>query len=205
MNEKRSLPRIIRRTLLLLVALGIVVLIFVQNRQERKPQLPIYGAVPEFSLVAEDGRAVTRSDWFGKVAVVDFIFTYCAGTCPIMSTQMSKLQSVFAGSDAVRFVSITVDPERDTPEVLQEYAKQYDAKLHQWMFLTGEKSVIYQLSRNGFRLGVAEEEGSEEEPIIHSLKFVLLDRQSRIRGYYDGTEDESVQQLIVDMRTLLDE
>jgi protein SCO1/2 len=197
--------RIIRRALLFLGAAGIVVLILLQNRDERATQSPVYGTVPDFSLTAEDGRNVSLNDLSGKFFVVDFIFTRCAGTCPIMSRQMQVLQGEFVNLPDIRLVSITVDPDYDTQEVLQRYAKQYGSTPHKWTFLTGEKSSIHQLAQKGFRLGISEEDGTAAEPIIHSTKFVLVDQQRRIRGYYDGTEEESVQQLIVDIKRLVKE
>lgn len=205
MDTKSSRSGLVRRVLLIVVALGIVALIVFQNRGRQIPKLPVYSTVPDFSLVTEDGRRVSSGDLKGSVFVADFIFTRCAGTCPVMSGQMRELQNAFLDLPDVRLVSITVDPEYDTQEVLQKFAKQYGAKPQKWMFLTGDKATIHHLAQKGFRLGVSEEGGSAAEPIIHSTKFVLVDKQGRIRGYYDGTEEESVKRLIEDMRLLREE
>lgn len=180
-------------------------LIFMRSRDQRALQLRVYGTVPDFSLVAEDGRRVTSSDFAGRIFVADFIFTRCAGTCPVMSGQMRSLQAEFANLPDVLLVSITVDPGYDTQDILQQFAKQYGAVPKKWVFLTGDKSSIHHLAQKGFRLGVSEEGGTPVEPIIHSTKFVLVDRRSRIRGYYDGTEEESVKRLIDDVKALLKE
>lgn len=202
MNNKSPRLRIARRTVLLAVAVGIAALIVLQNRGPQTQPLPVYGAVPEFSLIAEDGRTISLDDLRGSMFIADFIFTRCAGTCPVMSRQMQVLQKEFVNDADIRLVSITVDPEYDTQEVLQKYAELYGARPGKWIFLTGEKSSIHSLAQKGFRLGVSEEGGTAAEPIIHSTKFVLVDMQGRIRGYYDGTEEESVKHLIDDVRTL---
>lgn len=108
----------------------------------------------------------------------------------------------------VRFISFSVDPERDTPEVLQVYARRYRADDQRWLFLTGERSAMYTLIRNGFRLGVEvlapnDPRLTTHEPIVHSNRFVLIDRQRRIRGYYRGDDTESIAQLLQDVETLL--
>lgn len=195
---------VIRRLLLVIVALGIGALILLRPR-DRERQLPVLGSVPQFFLTAEDGRAVTRNDLADKLVVADFIFTHCAGTCPIMTESMVRLQSELAGYPDVHLVSFSVDPERDTPDVLKKYARAHGAIPGKWTFLTGEKKAIYELTRKGFRLGLAEEGGSPEEPILHSSKFVLVDRRVQIRGYYDGTEDAGLRKLIHDVRILREE
>ncbi len=108
----------------------------------------------------------------------------------------------------VRFLSFSVDPERDTPEVLQVYARRYRADDQRWLFLTGERSAMYALIRNGFRLGVEalapnDPRLTTHEPIVHSNRFVLIDRQRRIRGYYRGDDTESIAQLLQDVETLV--
>jgi len=204
MNNKSTRLRIARRTILLAVAVGIAALMVLQKRGSRTQALPVYGTVPEFSLIAEDGRTMALDDLRGRIFVVDFIFTRCAGTCPMMSRQMQVLQKEFADLTDIRLVSVTVDPEYDTPEVLRTYAHQYGASPDTWIFLTGEKSSIHRLAQQGFRLGVSDEGGTAAEPIIHSTKFVLVDRQGRIRGYYDGTEEESVKDLVKDIKVLVE-
>jgi len=169
------------------------------NCSNNKPEpLPVLGTLPDFSLTERSGQAFGLNDLRGKIWVADFIFTNCAGTCPIMTTAMTEIQQMALAEklDAVKLVSITVDPERDTPEVLQRFADGYGALTGRWYFLTGDGAAIQQLANKGFLLSAA------EEPIIHSNRFVLVDRQGRIRGYYDGTEEESVKHLLTDLKTL---
>jgi protein SCO1/2 len=205
MPMKFPTAKIIRRMILGVGALAIIALFVVQKGGDDRQPLPVYGTVPEFSLTSEDGRTVNRNDLMGKVLVADFIFTRCGGTCPIMSARLVDVQTAMMDKDDVRLISFTVDPDYDTPEVLRQYAKRYNAVPGLWLFLTGGKRYIQDLSQKGFRLGVAAEGGSTAEPIIHSTKFVLVDRLARIRGYYDGTEELSVQQLIKDLGRLLKE
>jgi cytochrome oxidase Cu insertion factor (SCO1/SenC/PrrC family) len=116
--------------------------------------LQVFGTLPDFSLVERDRRTVTRSDLVGTVWVANFIYTQCTDTCPLQSARMAVLQRDFAGERGLRFLSITVDPTRDTPAVLAKYAARYEADRSQWWFLTGDKQTIYALIQEGFRLSV---------------------------------------------------
>ncbi len=169
--------------------------------------LPEYGATPAFELTERSGRTVSSAELAGKVWVADFIFTTCAGPCPLMSTHMAGLQRATAGMD-VPLVSFTVDPERDTPEVLTEYAGRYKADPERWLFLTGPKQALYDMIQKGFLLAVGDgslTEGGAPGPgiITHSVKFVLVDQQGRIRGYYSGEEANVVDQILPDIRRLI--
>jgi protein SCO1/2 len=181
--------------------------------------LRVFGTVPSFSLVDRSGRRVTLEDLTGKVWIANFIYTHCPDTCPLQSAQMAKLQTDFAAEEDLRLVSITVDPERDTPAVLSQYASRYGADPDRWLFLTGEKAAIYHLAQEGFRLSVVDPEkkagrvfeptlalahhGETGKQFIHSSRFVLVDRQARIRGYYQSTDEEALQRLRKDVRILL--
>ena len=154
--------------------------------------------LPDFSLTDQFGASFASSDLHDKVWVADFIFTSCATICPPMTVQMARLQDEFAGED-VHFVSFSVDPERDTPTVLRRYADNYGADGGRWAFLTGQKAAIYQLAHEGFNLA-AGHRGSE---ILHSTRFVLVDRKQQVRGYYESRSPGSLQQLRKDIRTLL--
>lgn len=193
-------------------------------------KLDVYGPVPDFSLIERSGRRITLADLLGKVWVVNFFYTECTETCPLQSANMARLQADLSGEPDVRLVSISVDPEHDTPEVLAEYAARYRADPERWLFLTGPKDAIYRLAIEGFRLGVVEPgeraqrgtdggrawlgppsawahpfPNAEREPLIHSSRFVLVDRQARIRGYYHGTDWESLERLRSNVKILLRE
>jgi cytochrome oxidase Cu insertion factor (SCO1/SenC/PrrC family) len=116
--------------------------------------LQVFGTVPDFSLIERDNRKVTRADLLGTVWVANFIYTHCTDTCPLQSARMAALQRDFPGQQDLRFLSITVDPRRDTPAVLTQYAAGYDADRTRWWFLTGDKPAIYALIQEGFRLSV---------------------------------------------------
>jgi protein SCO1/2 len=165
-----------------------------------------YGSVPEFSLVERSGRNATLATLRGKVWIANFIYTTCTDTCPTQSAAMAKLQEQFNGQSALRFVSISVDPERDTPEVLSRYAERYKASADRWLFLTGDKEQIAQLVQGGFRLSAAAltDGSSKETVILHSPRFVLVDGENHIRGYYDSRDQPALERLNKDIFTLLD-
>ncbi|MFQ5914845.1 MAG: SCO family protein [Nitrospinota bacterium] len=117
--------------------------------------LPTYSSVPDFSLVERTGGRISRADLLNTVWVADFFYTQCPDTCPLQTAEMAHLQGEFASEKQFRLVSFTIDPERDTPEVLTAYAKKFGADSERWLFLTGKKREIYDLVRNGFRLSVA--------------------------------------------------
>lgn len=163
-----------------------------------------FGALPDFELVERDGSTVTLESLRGKVWVADFVFTHCAGPCPLLSSKMSRLQKVVSDMDDVRLVSFSVDPERDTPEVLAEYSLRYNADPARWLFLTGQKEPLYRLVGEGFLLAV-DDGGPDAGLITHSTRFVLIDRQGHIRGYYDGAEPGTIEEIVPDIRLLLSE
>lgn len=163
-------------------------------------ELPIYGSVPPFSLIERNGRRVQLSDLQGKVWIADFVFTSCHEVCPEMTIRMNALQSSLRDDDRVRLVSFSVDPEKDTPGVLIEYANRNNFRQN-WLFLTGDEKQMHQLVTGGFFLPVEPRKG--EQPILHSQKFILIDQQGRIRGYYDSEVPESHMQILTDVQRLI--
>lgn len=160
---------------------------------------PMPRSVPSFVLTDQKGQPFASDRLLGKVWIADFIFTSCAGSCPLMTAQMKKLQGALP--EQVHLVSISVDPERDTPEVLTRYAQRAQADTTRWHFLTGESPFIQRLAKEGFLLSVAEG-GPVEEPIVHSVRLVLVDPNGGIQGYYDGQEIQAVERLIKDAQRL---
>ena len=159
--------------------------------------------MPKFELVNQDAQSFGSEQLAGKIWVADFIFTTCPGPCPIISTRMSELQKPLGKSD-VHLVSVSVDPEKDTPKVLRVYAGKLRIQPLRWDFLTGSKAAIYSLTRDGFKLGLSD--GSEEEGVpVHSTRFVLVDRRGIIRGYYDALAPDAVTKLLADTNHLLRE
>lgn len=192
--------------------------------------LAVYGRVPDFSLIERSGWQSTLADLLGKVWITNFFYTECPDTCPLQSAHMARLQDELAQEPDVRLVSISVDPEHDTPEVLAEYATRYGAVPERWLFLTGSKEAIYRLAIEGFRLGVVDrgehaQQGmdndrgwlgpasawahlvpnADRDPILHSSRFVLVDRQAQIRGYYHSTDWESLERLRDNVKVVLRE
>jgi protein SCO1/2 len=166
----------------------------------RQRTVSAYGSVPEFTLINQDGKNFGSADLRGKVWIADFVYSTCPGPCPMISTRMSELQKPLEKTD-VHLVSFTVDPARDTPQVLRTYAEKLQAEPGRWDFLTGPQSTIYNLSRNGFKLAVGEEKGVP----IHSTRMILVDRHGAIRGYYDAVEPDAVTNLVADTTHLLRE
>jgi protein SCO1/2 len=165
-----------------------------------KPALPSFGVVPEFVLTDQTGQPFRSKDALnGNVWVADFIFTNCMGPCPRMSGQMKQVRDAFKDQPAVKMASFTIDPERDTPEALAAYAKRYHADPNQWHFLTGSRADLRKLSWDAFHLG------DVNGQLDHSTRFVLIDQKSRIRGYYDTSESESIPKLMEDIKTVMKE
>ncbi|MGH7411839.1 MAG: SCO family protein [Candidatus Methylomirabilis sp.] len=227
---------------------------------DKSARPPIHGLVPDFSFSERSGRSVERVDLLGKIWIVNLIYTHCPDTCPLQGAEMAKLQADLLTEPDIRLVSISVDPARDTPEVLSRYARRFGADPKQWLFLTGEREAIYRFAQEGLRLplmdprsrgriaggdGVAP--GSfhsqqahlfgpprsarrvgapvllsvfrrmlEPSPamasarkgkvtLLHSSRFVLVDREARIRGYYESTDVESLLRLREHVKALLRE
>jgi len=172
-----------------------------------------YAAVPDFTLTDRSGARVSLADLKGKVWLADFIYTTCPDTCPMLSSRFSELQTEVAalnGAGDVRFVSFSVDPEHDTPEVLQGYARHLKAGDH-WYFLTGDKAQVTEIARRGFLLGF---EKMPDKTINHSTKIALVDRAGNVRRFYDGvggaegiegTPDSMNAKIVADIETLLKE
>jgi protein SCO1/2 len=159
--------------------------------------LPSYAVVPDFTLIDQTGAQFDSAIKLNKnIWIADFIYTSCPGPCPRMSSQMHQLQTALAGIDSVRLVSFTVDPKTDTPPVLNEYAAHFNAEPGRWFFLTGPEDKLQHLSHDVFMLG---DIGGNLE---HSTRFVLIDRHSRVRGYYLTSEADAIPRLIEDAKKL---
>ncbi len=173
---------------------------------EAKPLegLGTYGSVPEFSLVERSGKPIALADLRGAIWIADFIYTTCIDTCPLQSAEMAKLQEQWKDKAGLKLVSFTVDPEKDTTKVLASYADRYKADSQRWLFLTGAKAEITRLVQEGFRLSAipAVNDGNADSVILHSPRFVLIDKQAQIRGYYDSRDPQAIDRLKADVVTL---
>lgn len=163
-----------------------LLLVFLAVACRQQSDLPKLYPVPDANLIDERGRAVRLASMKGNVTVYDFIFTNCPGTCPIMTNNMRALTAKIDDDAPVRFVSISIDPSRDTPQVLADYAKRVRND-PRWTFLTGEREAIVRLSVDGFKLA-AGDPGPGGDPLLHSSKFAVADKDGVIRGYFDATD-----------------
>jgi len=178
------------------VAIFLIISFFFKDSQPAK-ELPEIGNIPQFEFTNSDGNIVTLDNLKGKVWVADFIFTTCTMACPMMTGNMNIVHKKFKKNDNVRLVSISVYPEFDTPEVLKNYASQYDADTEKWLFLTGKEDAVKDIIRDGFKIG------DYEDIIFHSEKFALVDKKGIIRAYYNGMKSEDMKQLKKDIDVLL--
>jgi len=166
--------------------------------------LPVLAEVPSFTLTSQHAESFSGDHLKGQVWVADLIFTTCSGPCLRMTSQMYRLQEAMRDVPTFRTVSISVDPVRDTPERLTWYADMTHADPDRWVFLTGDMDSIRNLAMGGFKLAVENNAGEEPDPnaILHSDKFVLVDQNGRIRGYYDGMDETEFNQLVEDAHAL---
>ncbi len=161
-------------------------------------------SVPDFSFQDRGGKFLSKKDLGGKVWVADFIFTSCAGTCPILSGNMKRLQEDWKGNANLNLVSFTVDPERDTVQALGKYASALQADPDRWFFLTGTKKDLYPVIRNGFLLTAQEDPlGGKGFEFIHSTRMVLVDAKGMVRGFYDGQQEGDMKKLGQDVKFLM--
>jgi protein SCO1 len=181
--------------------------------EKKETHLPIYGErevvngdtvyhqIQPFKLVNQDSQIVTNETFKGKIYVADFFFTSCRTICPIMKTQMHRVYDAVENDPDVLILSHTIDPEFDTVALLHDFADRLGVKTSKWHFVTGEKDSIYNLAQKSY-FSVALEDKSEPDGFIHSGAFLLIDKQQRIRGKYDGTKEEDVNRLLADIKKL---
>lgn len=171
---------------------------------ERAASLEVLGEIPDFALTDHTGAALTRADLAGDVVVANFIFTRCPTVCPVFTMKMQRLTERLVDARGLRFVSFSVDPEHDTPAVLAAYAAEHGADPSRWRFVTGDPEALRATVEDGLKMAM-ERRGQlpgGAPDIVHATHFVLLDRQGRIRGYYDSSVRERIDALIADARAL---
>ncbi len=172
----------------------------------RRSAPEILAVLPDFSMTAVGPRAETpfgRKDMLGKVWIVDFIYTRCAGPCPLLTERLAKLASSLPPE--IGLLTVSVDPEGDTPDLLRSYAKRHGADPRRWVFLRGTVTQTYELLFSGFRLPMSgDPKAAPENRVQHSTRFVLVDKKGAIRGFYDGLGDLDNAALARDARRLLE-
>jgi len=170
----------------------------------------IWHRLHNITLVNQLGDTVSLDDINGSIIIANFIFTRCPSICPTLTKNMKELQDAMKMKDSrrridssfVRFISFTVDPQRDNPEVLKHYADKYAVNHDTWWFLTGEKEKIYDYALTELKLGLQDGDGVDTN-FIHTSKFVLIDRYRNVRGYYDGLDSASMSKLAEDLTLLM--
>jgi len=164
----------------------------------------VWHKVSPVKLTNQFGREVTLNDkeLEGKILVVDFFFTSCPSICPTLTRNMKKIQDAFKTDTVLHYVSITVDPERDTAQKLKAYGDKYNINHDSWWMLTGDKKLVYDLALNEFKANIAQEEGVDSN-FIHTDKFFLLDKERVVRGWYSGLDSNHLDRLINDAVLLM--
>lgn len=177
--------------LLIVILCASYVLSRLEPRHARVASPRVLGRIADFTLTNQAGMAVSLADWRGHVWVADIIFTRCAGPCPKMTRQMKSLQNALPSTSQVRLVTLTTDPDYDTPPVLKTYAERFGADTKRWMFLTGTKKEIAALAIDSLKLTAIEKKPEEREDpadlFVHSTIFVVVDKQTRLRGVFQTT------------------
>lgn len=177
----------------LLVVLGVSgTAVFKKPAPKPPAELPIYARMPDFVLTERSGRDVSLSNLAGRPWIADFIFTRCAGICPMMSSKMATLARELKET---QFVSFSVDPEYDSPAVLAEYAKRYEADPERWLFLTGDRETLNRITTSLHMNKI-------DEPMLHSASFALVDAAGVVRGYYGSDDSETAEKLKRDLSAL---
>lgn len=188
----------------LVVILPVTVYALVKWYQDRYTDLPILleenHRIANYTLVNQQGRSATVTDWGNKIVVANFFFTHCPVVCPKMVRNLKNVQAAYRNDSTLLLVSFSVDPERDSAGQLRSYARRMNIGGN-WLLLTGDKKEIYKLARQSFRVTATDGDGGPQD-FIHSEKLVLLDKQRRIRGYYSGTDEKETDHLIRDINRL---
>lgn len=188
--------------------LGIVFLGYYYYTFKQHPKhLTVYGnpghVVRQFSFINQEGQTITEQNLKDKIYVVEYFFTTCEGICPKMNDNMVAVYQTFRNDNDFMILSHTVDPEVDTVAQLKRYAQKYDADPTRWMFLTGNKDSLYKMAIDDYLIPIADSTVEKINPtFIHTQKFVLIDKEKKVRGFYDGTDAASVKKLIQDINEL---
>lgn len=184
----------------------------VTKAQPARSTLPVLGNVPEhrvapFSFTNQEGKTITNDDVKDRIVVVEYFFATCKGICPKMNENLSKIYTKFKGNKNVIFLSHTVDPVKDTVAALKAYSLKFDADPTQWMFLTGDKKELYDMARYSYLISAQDDTAgiSIDKDFIHDNHYVLVDNYGRIRGMYDGLDDNKLDTLVSHIKILLEE
>ena len=176
----------------LALSLFLAFTVFSFVKESQRAELPLLGQVQHFTLKDSTGQEFNSDQLKGKVWIASFFFTTCSDICPLISKNMASLNRTFETVENISLISITVNPEQDSPEALALYAKKFKGDKGNWHFLTGPRKAITEVAVNSFKVG------DIKEPIFHSAFLPLVDSNGFIRGYYDGTKQEEINRLFKD-------
>lgn len=216
---KRSIP-----TIIVMGVFSVIMIFAIYSILNPDKRLPIYSpadvnprlvddevrhirnghTISNFSLINQNGKIVTQKDYENKIYVADFFFTRCQTICPVMTSNMVKIQEAFEGDDSIMLLSHSVTPVMDSIPVLRDYADMKGVDDKKWNITTGDKAHIYELARKSYFAVVDEGDGGLQD-FIHTENFVLVDKKKQIRGYYDGTDTKDIDRLILDIKLLQQE
>ncbi|HLZ54005.1 MAG TPA: SCO family protein, partial [Verrucomicrobiae bacterium] len=176
--------------------LGLMYLLsLAEYKQTRQKALPVLNQIADFTLTNQENNVTTLADLSNRVWVADIVFTRCAGSCPVMSTEMKSLQDALPSTSRVKLVTLTTDPDYDTPAILKKYAERYGADFQRWTFLTGTKMELAGLAAGSLKLGstpvAPPDRQNPVDLFVHSTIFVVVDKQARLRGIFQ-TEGQDV-------------
>jgi protein SCO1/2 len=199
----RRIPWILWGVFLLVAALIAGAELYLIKKSKKRPvrELPVLAQVPDFSFTTETGETLTKKDLLGKIWIADFIFTRCAGPCPVMTEKMRQLQTAtrLLAKGEVHLVSVTVDPTHDTPAVLSAYGGRIGSNPDRWSFLTGDPAKIENFVTKGMLLGLSKDGAGLP---VHTQKFVLVDREGYVRAYHDLDDPALVSAIVADIDSL---
>ena len=197
MSSGKSYPKMLILLVAAMLLLGALAIFVVGQANLSRARIPVIGTIGAFELTAaHSGELISPEQMKGKLCVYDFIFTNCKGPCPMMAVNMSELYELYKGSGKVRFMSISVDPERDTLEALNEYARLLGVNNEEWIFMRGDLEKVAEICEKQFLLP------AENLPGGHTTRFILVDHLGRIRSYHDGTDRSSMDVLKNNIRQI---
>jgi len=188
--------------LVVMVLISGAVRMFRSSEHRGYDETPAIGTVPDFHFITQEGNPFTRADLLGKVWVIDFFFTRCPGPCPMMSSRLAEISKELKKAKDVRLVSLSIDPEHDTPAVLKEYARRFNVDPNRWIFLTGPTNQVHEFTTKGMLQALST---ADPAAPVHSTRFLVIDRQGQIRIARKLDEPELVQKLLIDIGNLLRE
>ena len=206
---------------IVLFVLSVIIITIIYQLLKPEPTLPIYQPdmvnkelvdttvqyvrkyhkVPDFKLVNQNGDTITQKDYEDKIYIADFFFTTCQGICPIMTDHMVKIQAEFKDDPEILLLSHSVTPEIDSVAQLKKYAEEKGVIDEKWNLVTGDKKQIYDLARKSYLVAKSQGNGGKYD-MVHTENFALIDKNKQVRGFYDGTNPEAIEQLVEDVKLL---